>query len=120
MKRTIFTIVFFGLLTIMLACEGIVGGDGYIYNSKTNIPLAEVKVVLLLNNKAQDSCYSNEKGFFRASQFVGCVPKCPNAKILLTKDGFKSLAIDFDEYWKSNDYNSISRDSLILYLIPNE
>lgn len=120
MKKTIFVLIFFGLLSTMLACEGVVGGDGYIYNSKTNIPLSEVKVVFFLNNKVQDSCYSDEKGFFRASLFVGCVPRCPSAKISLTKNGFKSLTVDFDEYWKNNDYNSISRDSLILHLIPNE
>lgn len=119
MKRIIFAIIFSGLLALMFGCEGIVGGDGYIYNSRTSVPLAKVKVVLLLNNKVKDSCYSDEKGFFWGSQFVGCVPTCPSAKIVLTKDGFKSLTIDFDEYWKSHEYNPTIRDSLILHLIPN-
>ncbi len=108
------------LLSMMLACEGIVGGDGYIYNLKTNIPIKDVKVVLLINDKVRDSCYSDEKGFFKGSIFVGCVPKFPNAKIILTKDGFNMLSIDFEKYWEENSNNIISRDSLILHLIPNE
>ena len=112
--------MFFGLLAMVLACEGVVGGDGCIYNSKTNTPLEHVKVVFLLDDKVRDSCYFDEKGFFRGSEFVGCVPKCPNAKIILTKEGFRMLTIDFDEYWDKNAYGRVSRDSLILYLIPNE
>lgn len=120
MKKAIFNIMFFGLLTFLLACEGIVGGDGHIYDSKTKLPLKGVKVVLLLDDNIADSCYSDEQGFFRGSLFVGCVPNCPDAKIVLTKDGFDVLTIDFDEYWEKHNHNPVSKDSLILHLTPNK
>jgi len=120
MKKVIFNIMFFGLLTFLLACEGIVGGDGHVYDSQTKLPLKGVKVVLQLDGNIADSCYSDEQGFFTGSRFVGCVPDCPDARIVLTKDGFDMLAIDFDEYREKNNYNSVSKDSLILYLTPNK
>lgn len=104
-----------GLVVLTSACEGIVGADGYVYDSRTNLPLKDVKVVMLLNNFRRDSCYSNDKGYFTGSEFVGCVPSCPDAKLVLTKEGFKELVIDFNEYWDKNEYN---RDSITLHLSP--
>jgi hypothetical protein len=40
----------------------------------------------------------------------------PNCKLILTKEGFKTDTIDFDEYWKNHDYKT--RDSLIIMMIP--
>lgn len=120
MKKVIFNIMFFGLLTFLLACEGIVGGNGHVYDSKTKLPLKGVKVVLQLDDNIADSCYSDEQGFFTGSRFVGCVPSCPDARIVLTKDGFDTLAIDFNKYREKNNYNSVSKDSLILNLTPNK
>ena len=104
-----------GLVVLTSACEGIVGADGYVYDARTNLPLKDVKALLLLDGNRVDSCYSNDKGYFTGSRFVGCVPSCPNAKLALTKEGFKDLVIDFNEYWDNNEYN---RDSITLHLSP--
>lgn len=111
--------VFLSLILVLTSCEGIVGGDGYLYDSKTKKPIKNVRVVLHLNDVARDTCYSNEMGFFSGSQFVGCVPNCPCAKIIMTKDSFKTLVINFDEDWiKRNP--TINTDSMIVFLERNK
>lgn len=113
-----YTLVAF--IFFLISCEGIVGGDGYLYDSKTKVPLKDVQVVLFLNDNPHDTCVSDSTGFFRGSEFVGCVPDCPCAKIVISKDSFITKTIDFNEYWKKNDYSHKLRDSIIIFLNRNK
>jgi hypothetical protein len=106
------------LVCALTACEGIVGGDGRIYSLVTKDPLDSVEVVLYLNDHAGTPTYSDQSGFFRGSKFVGCVPSCPDAKVELKKDGYETKIIDFNEFWKENEYNPHLRDSLVIFMRP--
>lgn len=116
MKKIFQYYILFTSLFLLPSCEGIVGGDGYLYDSKTKYPIKGVRVILFLNDKAHDTCYSDEKGFFRGSKFVGCVPNCPCAKLVMTKDSFKTMTINFKEYWTKNNYGPKLQDSLTIFL----
>jgi hypothetical protein len=116
MNKLVQYITFLTLISLLTSCEGIVGGSGYVYDTTTKNPLKGVRVVLLLNDNPCDTNYSDKRGFFKGGRFVGCVPRCPCAKIILTKDSFKSLTVDFDEYWKNNSYNWRLRDSMRVFL----
>jgi hypothetical protein len=105
-----FLLIAYGLI----GCEGIVGGDGYVYASSTMKPLNNVKVFIYHNNHLNDSTITDSLGFYRGGRFVGCVPKCPSVKIKYIKDGFITMTIDFDSLIKSDNF--YSRDSLIIKL----
>ncbi len=113
--RMIFIVIF---ACTLIACEGIVGGDGRIYSLGTKEPLDSVEFVLYLNDHARTPTYSDKNGFFRGSKFIGCVPSCPDAKVELKKDGYETKIIDFKEFWKENEYNPQLRDSLVIFMRP--
>jgi len=103
---------------MLTSCEGIVGGDGKIYSSTTKEPLDSVEVMLYLNGHPQELTYSDSTGFFRGSEFVGCVPSCPDAIVKLKKNGFETMTIDFKKFWKENEFNSQTRDNMKIFLTP--
>jgi hypothetical protein len=116
LSNLLITFSFLLLVFGPIGCEGIVGGDGYVYASNTMKPLNNVKVLIYLNNHLNDSTLTDSLGFYRGGKFVGCVPKCPSTKMMFIKDGYFTTSVDFDSLVKSNNY--YSRDSLIVKLDP--
>jgi hypothetical protein len=108
-------ILFISINLLFFSCEGIVGGDGYVYSSEGNIPLDSVTVVIYLDEKVHNTTYSESNGFFRGSEFVGCVPNCPTVKLEFRKQGYKSRILDFKKYFKETDQD-MQLDSLIVIL----
>lgn len=112
----------FTLLTclLVLSCEGIVGGDGYVHSNVDDHPLDSVIVVIYLDEKLYDSTYTDNNGFFQASEFVGCVPNCPNVKLEFKKKGYKTMRLDFQKYWKETNQSPHLEDSLRIELTKIE
>jgi hypothetical protein len=99
----------------VVACEGIAGGDGYVYSSKTLLPLANTQVTLILNGNRMNTFITDSTGFFRGSKFGGCVPRCPTAEIEFKREGYKTFILSMDSL---RDANYPNRDSLIVKLAP--
>jgi hypothetical protein len=112
------TIIFGILIGTLTACEGIVGGDVNIYSVDTKKPLDSVRVVLYLNDTPVDTSLSDDMGYFRGSRFVGCVPSCPDATLIITKDGYETKTIDFKKYFEEQEFSSLARDSMKVFLTP--
>nr|WP_294859181.1 hypothetical protein [uncultured Fluviicola sp.] len=92
---------------LMASCEGVVGSSGYVYSSKTNKPLGDVSVELYVDQKKTDAISTKADGYFVADEFVGCVPKCPCAKLVFLKSGFKPKEIpDVEAYQKKHPNNA--------------
>lgn len=108
----------FVIAFLALGCEGIVGDTGYIYSSETNEPLSDVTVTLFVKNKKTSTIITKSDGYFDASSFVGCTPKCPGAGMQFLKKGFKPKIIkDVDSYTKKHPNNG--KGYMIILLEPN-
>ena len=117
MKKIIKTISIYTLIIFLFtSCEGIVGDDGYIFSTETKKPIENAMVILFLNDKPSDTSYTDKNGFFKATDFVGCVPNCPTAKILISKKNYFSKKIDINKYWKKNK----PQINMNLYLVPKK
>ena len=104
---------------LLISCEGVVGGDGYIIDSESKQPIEGVEVILYLNEYPEDTSISNKEGYFTGSQFVGCIP-CPDAKISLSNKDYKTVTIDFNKFWELNKYNTqLRKDSLTIEMEKN-
>ena len=99
---------------ILYSCEGFFGGNGKILSDKTNEPIENVTVKLYLNNKLDETSNTTRNGSFKAVKFVGGWFSPPSVKLIFSKTGYDSLAIDFNQYWKTHDIHK--SDSLIFYL----
>lgn len=91
-----FKLIFISLLIV--GCEGLVGSDGKVIDSKTNEPISGVSVFHYLDGKMNLITFSDRYGKFIGSQFVGCVPKCPNAKLVFKKNNYYSKTVDFSKF----------------------
>ena len=99
----------------LFSCEGVVGGSGYVFTTDKE-PLDSVKVIIFLNDKVHDSTYSDNKGFFRGTEFVGCVPNCPEVKFKFKKAGFETKIFDFEKYWAETGQQPHLEDNLTILL----
>lgn len=91
-----FLVILFVL--ILSGCEGIVGSDGKVIDAKTKEPISGVSVFHYLDGEMNLITFSNKNGEFKGSQFVGCMPKCPKAKLVFKKNNYYSKTVDFSKF----------------------
>ncbi len=90
-------LLFLVAASVISSCEGIVGDEADVYDTKTQQPLKDVKVIHYLDDRPHDTTFTDNKGTFDAGIFVGCVPECPTAKVVLSKEGFHTVTYVFKE-----------------------
>jgi hypothetical protein len=95
--------LFFTVIFILSACEGIVGSDGKVIDAKTKEPISGVSIFHYLDGEMNLITFSNKNGEFKGSQFVGCVPKCPKSKLVFKKNNYYSKTVDFSKFKVKKD-----------------
>ena len=85
-------IVFFILLSITMAgCEGERVGEGYIYESGTNIPLDSVMYRQVNDDRLQ---YTDSIGhYYITGPFGGCLSECPDYSAEFSKPGYRTRIV---------------------------
>jgi hypothetical protein len=87
-------LIFLLILTIFYGCEGIVEGTGKVVSSVDNKPLENVLVIW---TNTDDSCRTDSLGNFTIGSFVGCIPECPQLRLLFHKPGYKNQYLNLSE-----------------------
>lgn len=119
------SLILFAITVVLASCEGGFNVEGRVLDQITKKPVEKVRVIMIIGdddtlwtprpvNSAQtditnpDSykeCYTDINGHFEVnSMLVGCMPHCPDYKLLFVKDGYKSLVIQANS---SNDWNNV-------------
>lgn len=69
----------------------------YVYSAQDNLPLKNVQIILYINDKSIDTTFTDKEGYFTQEKLVGCVPNCPNGKLVFMKNGFNNIVIEINE-----------------------
>ena len=101
---------YFLIILIITSCEGIMGGKGFVYSVKEMAPLERVKIIFFVDDEPVDTTYSDANGYFIMEKLVGCVPDCPESKLVFGKEKFKELTIEIND----NFYREYNQDSLVI------
>jgi hypothetical protein len=83
-------VALFILILPMLSCEGLSEGSGIVVDKSSKKPVAKATVK---NNFGQSTETDSAGVFFSSSSLVGCVPKCPDITVEISKTGFKTISL---------------------------
>ncbi len=93
------------LFFLISSCEGIIQGKGKIISASSQLPIDSVKIDWFGRVE-----YSDKNGNFSSSQFVGCVPSCPDLELILIKEGYQSKYVNLTKENKNG--------KLVFQLVP--
>lgn len=80
-----------GFLLAFTSCEGFRMAYGQVLNPANHLPIDSVKCEVLTGAQI---AFTDSNGRFRVQNpFGGCVPKCKDITIKLSKEGYKSLTL---------------------------
>jgi len=106
-------------LSFLASCEAPTGGSGTVLSLDSNFkPIESAEVILILDNENVDTVYTNNKGCFDTFFIASCVGGCPDSKLLIRKNGFKSKEYNITQEEDINpdfDHNDIN-----IFLSPNK
>lgn len=110
MRKIIIILMFF----LLMGCEGYLDIQCCIKDNETKEPILNA-VIQIIYEKGDgvDTFKVDTNGCINKKKLVGCMPKCPQYKVLISAPGYAPLKID------SNLFD-FPKDSLPIFLLEKE
>lgn len=84
-------LLFFGIIILLVSCEGENGGDGIVFDKETGVVLDSVMYKCIETEKIK---YTDSLGNWEMyGPFGGCMPDCLDFHVEFSKAGYKTITI---------------------------